>query len=126
MKADLACESILLLTLIHLLLLAKQLLHVDVRYYHHYLLIRRALELRFGLQSLRPCLLAYGSPRVRFFFVQRVKLAEVDLFIEEVLERRGDVVGMVVYMIMRFGVLGVVAVAMVVMVGHGGETLVAG
>jgi hypothetical protein len=45
-----------------------------------------------------------------------VQLAEVDLLVQQVLERGRQVIGVVVYVIVRFGVLFVVAVTVSVMV----------
>lgn len=68
---------------------------------------------------MRPGLLADGASGVGGIFVEGDEFAEVDLFVQEVLERGGDVVGVVVcgvvVVVAAVGVVLVVAVG----VGHG-------
>lgn len=89
-----------------------------LRNYHEQLLICRALQLGFGVHPLSPCLLAYCAAAVRVFLVQRMQFAEVDLFVEDVLQCGCDVIAVVMYVVMRLGVLFIVAVAVVMVVGH--------
>jgi len=66
-----------------------------VRYVHQQLLVRIAAEFRFSVKPLCPCLLHYPRPRSRLRLVQRVDGGEVDLLVDVVVQRRRDVVGVV-------------------------------
>ena len=80
---------------------------------HEELLVCAAFQLGCGIEALRPGLLADCAAAVGFIFVEGDELAEVDLFVEEVLERGGDVVGVVVFVVV------VLVVAVRVVVRHG-------
>lgn len=83
---------------------------------HEELLVGVTLQLRFGLQSLSPCLLHDLAACSRLGFIQRVDGGEVNLLVDVVLERGREVVGVIVC-----GALGVIVAMMVVFivtVGH--------
>jgi hypothetical protein len=83
---------------------------------HEELFVGATLQLRLGIHALRPCFLADGAAAVGFIFVEGGEFAEVDLFVEDVLERGSYVIGVVVNAIT---VVVVFVVAVAVVVGHG-------
>jgi len=94
---------------------------------HQQLLIRIALQLGLGVQSFGPCLLHDLRAGPRLGFVERVDGAEVDLFVDVVLERRGQVIRVIVRR--ALGVVVAVMAAFVVAVrhaGYGGRSVYAG
>jgi hypothetical protein len=84
---------------------------------HEELFVGAAFQLGGELETLCPGLLADGAAAVGFIFVESYEFAEVDLFVEEVLQRGRDVVAVVVAVMAMVMVL---VVAVRVVVGHGG------
>jgi hypothetical protein len=76
------------------------------------LFVSAALQLGGWVEALSPCLLADGAPAVGAIFVERDEFAEVDLFVEQILQRGGQVVGVVVpgVIVAAVGVVFIVAV----------------
>lgn len=91
---------------------------------HEELLVGEALQFRGGIEALGPGFLDDAQALVGFIFVESAEAREVDLLVEEVLQRGDDVVRVVVDVVVGFGVLLVVVV--VVVVGHGWDGGVAG
>ena len=81
---------------------------------HEELLVGAGFQLGLGVQALRPCFLADGAAAVGFIFVESDELAEVDLFVEKILQGGGYVVGVVVVV-----AVGAVVVVFIVAVGVG-------
>lgn len=65
---------------------------------HEQLLIGGGNEFRFGVEALRPCLLADGAPAVGCVFVEGYEGVEVDLGSKNILEGWCEVVGVVMYL----------------------------
>lgn len=82
---------------------------------HEQLFVSARNELGRGVKALRPCFLADGPAAVRLVFVQGAQRAEVNLRVKDVLERRRDVIAVIVF---AMTVVVVVRVRFVVTVGH--------
>lgn len=80
------------------------------RHYHEDLLVGEALQLGSRVQPLRPRFLADAATLVRFILVQRAQSAEVDLLVQQVLERGYDIIVVIMNVIVGLGVLFVVVV----------------
>ena len=93
---------------------------------HEELLVGEALQFGSGVEALGPGFLDDAAALVGFIFVEGAQPGEVDLLVEEVLERGNDVVVVVMDMVVSFGVLLVVVVMVVVVMGHGCDGGVAG
>lgn len=84
---------------------------------HKELLVCAAFQLGFRVEALRPCLLADCATAVRLIFVEGDEFAEVDLFVEDVLQSGSYVIAMIVPIAAVVVVL-VVAVRVVVVMRH--------
>lgn len=87
---------------------------VNSRDMHQQLLVRIALQFRLIVQSLRPRLLHHFRAASGFTLIQCVDRAEVDLLVDVVLQRRSEIVRMVVGR--AFGVIVAVVLVFIVAV----------